>query len=59
MFRHSDRFDFVFSVRCIDCVIKPVCEPSFNVFFVLRIKSTPRVKFVHWKAFKHPGSVYY
>ena len=31
----------------------------FMYFFVLRIISGPRVKFVQWKAFKPPGSVYY
>ena len=32
---------------------------TFYVFFILRIISGPRVKFVQWKAFKPPGSVYY
>ena len=46
-FRHSDRFDFVFSLRCIDLVRKPLCEPIFLcIFFVLRITSGPRAKFV-------------
>ena len=30
LFRHSDRFDFVFSLRCIDWVGKPLCEPNFS-----------------------------
>ena len=53
LFRHSDRFDFVFSLRCIDWVRKPLCEPNFFMyfFFVLRTISEPRVKFVRWKAF--------
>ena len=46
LFRHSDRFDFVFSLRCIDRVRKPLCEPNFLCIFVLRIISGPRVKFV-------------
>ena len=50
-YSHSDRFDFVFSLRCIDWVRKPLCEPNFLCIFVLRIISGPRVKFVQWKAF--------
>ena len=32
---HSDRFDFVFSLRCIDCVRKPLCEPKFLCIFCI------------------------
>ena len=49
----------MFSLRRIDWVRKPLCEPNFLCIFVLRIISGPRVKFVRWKAFKPPGSVYY
>ena len=51
LFHHSDQFDFVFLLRCIDWVRKPLCEPNFYVFFVLRIILGPNVKFVQWKAF--------
>ena len=51
------------SLRCIDWVRKPLCEPNFLCIFVLRIISGSKVKFVQWKAFNHPhpppGSVYY
>ena len=36
LFRHSDRFDFVFSLRCIDCVTKPLCESKFYIFFYIK-----------------------
>ena len=29
LFRHYDRFDFVFSLGCIDWVRKQLCEPNF------------------------------
>ena len=29
LFRHNDRFDFVFSLRCFDEVRKPLSEPIF------------------------------
>ena len=52
-FRHSDRFDVMFSLRCIDWVRKPLCEPNcLWIFFVFRIISGPRVTVVQWKAFK-------
>ena len=43
--RNSDRFDFMFSLRCIELESHYV-NRTFNVFFVLRIISGPRMKFV-------------
>ena len=59
LFRHSDRFDFVFSLRCTDWVRKPLCEPNVLCILYIRIISGHRVKFVQWKAFKPAGSVYH
>ena len=62
LFCHSDRFDLMFSLRCIDWVRKPLCEPNFLCFFFFLYKefySRPRVKFIQWKAFEplpHPPS---
>ena len=36
LFRHSGRFDFVFSLRCIDWVRKPLCEPNFLCIFYIK-----------------------
>ena len=36
LFHHSDRFDFVFSLRCIDWVRKPLCKPNFLCIFCIR-----------------------
>ena len=36
LFRHSDRFDFVFSLRCIDLVRIPLCEPNFLCIFCIK-----------------------
>ena len=32
LFRHSDQSEFVFSLRCIDCVRKPLCEYFLCIF---------------------------
>ena len=47
LFRHSDRFDFVFSLRCIDWVRKPLYEP--NVLYV----------FLYYKLYLDPGRSLY
>ena len=46
LFHHSDQFDFVSSLWCIDSVREPLCEPNCVCIFVLRNTSGPRVKFV-------------
>ena len=56
LFRHSGRFDFVFSLRCIE-LGSHNANWIFYVFFVLR--NISRVKFAQRKAFKPPDSVYY
>ena len=45
LFRHSDRFDFVFLLRCIE-LGSHYPSRTFYVFFVLGIISGPRMKFV-------------
>ena len=48
---HSDQFDFVSSLWCIDCVREPLCEPDFLCIFVLRNTSGSSVKFVDSKTY--------
>ena len=54
LFRHSSRVNFVFSLRCIDWVRKPLCEPNFLCIFCIKNYIGTQGEVCKWKAFKPP-----